>query len=195
MGARRPVRAQVRIAVANGDLATASRSSGELTGIAAAYGTSGFVAVSAQAAGAVLLAEGKPNDALPVLLDACRRWHQLNAPYDTAQVHLLLAQAYAQMRDGDAVRRERAAAERLLQRLGAAARGRNHLPGGLTSREAEVLACVAAGRNNREVAGELVISEKTVARHLSNIFAKLGVSSRTQAAAYAFEHGLARPHG
>ena len=75
----------------------------------------------------------------------------------------------------------------------AARRGRAALPGGLTGREAEVLALVAAGRSNREVAAALVLSPKTVARHLSNIFAKLGVSSRTQAAAYAFEHGLAAP--
>ena len=68
-------------------------------------------------------------------------------------------------------------------------------PGGLTDRELEVLALLAAGRSNREIAGALVISGKTVARHLSNIFAKLGVSSRTQAAAYAFEHGLATERG
>lgn len=64
---------------------------------------------------------------------------------------------------------------------------------GLTEREAEVLARVAEGRTNREVAAALVVSEKTVARHLSNIFAKLGLSSRTAAAAYAFEHDLATP--
>jgi DNA-binding NarL/FixJ family response regulator len=67
------------------------------------------------------------------------------------------------------------------------------LPAGLTGREAEVLALVAAGRTNREIAETLVLSHKTVARHLSNIFAKIGVTSRTQAAAYAFRHGLAAP--
>jgi DNA-binding CsgD family transcriptional regulator len=77
--------------------------------------------------------------------------------------------------------------------------GRRHgdpnlvLPGGLSAREAEVLALVAAGRTNREIAATLVLSPKTVARHLSNIFAKLGVTSRTQAAAFAYEHGLATP--
>ena len=72
-------------------------------------------------------------------------------------------------------------------------RGRSSLPAGLTGREAEVLALVAAGRTNREIAEVLVLSHKTVARHLSNIFVKLEVTSRTQAAAYAFEHGLATP--
>jgi DNA-binding NarL/FixJ family response regulator len=69
------------------------------------------------------------------------------------------------------------------------------LPGGLTVREAEVLRLVAAGKSNREIATLLVLSDKTVARHLSNIFAKLGLSSRTAATAFAFEHGLASAHG
>jgi DNA-binding NarL/FixJ family response regulator len=54
----------------------------------------------------------------------------------------------------------------------------------------EVIALVAAGKSNREVAAELVISERTVARHMSNIFAKLGISSRSAATAYAYEHDL-----
>ena len=62
--------------------------------------------------------------------------------------------------------------------------------GGLTAREVEVLRLVAKGRSNPEIAAALVLSEKTVARHLSNIFAKLDVTSRTAAAAWAFQHGL-----
>jgi DNA-binding NarL/FixJ family response regulator len=93
------------------------------------------------------------------------------------------------------------AAEETFVRLGATPdieqvrrlRGRPPLPDGLTPREAEVLALVATGRSNREVAAMLVISEKTVARHLTNIFAKLGLPSRTAATAYAFDHGLAQP--
>ena len=68
--------------------------------------------------------------------------------------------------------------------------GPGELPGGLTAREAEVLRLVAAGKSNRAIAGELVISEHTVARHLQNIFAKLDVPSRSAATAFAFEHGL-----
>ena len=105
--------------------------------------------------------------------------------------------------DEDAATLELDAAEAVLDRLGAAPdaaaaralRGRPALPGGLTGREAEVLALVAAGRPNREIAEALVLSHKTVARHLSNIFAKLGVRSRVQAAAFAYEHGLAAPDG
>ena len=108
---------------------------------------------------------------------------------------------YQALGDGDAATLELDAAAAVFDELGAtldaaevAASARAAaLPGGLSAREAEVLALVAAGRTNREIAAALVLSPKTVARHLSNIFAKLGVSSRTQAAAYAFEHGLATP--
>lgn len=125
-------------------------------------------------------------------------------PHDAARVRLLLARAYRALGDEDAATLELDAAESVFERLGAAPdaaearalrRRRPALPGGLTGREAEVLALVAAGRTNREIAETLVVSHKTVARHLSNIFAKLGVRSRTQAAAYAYEHGLAAPDG
>lgn len=68
-------------------------------------------------------------------------------------------------------------------------------PDGLTAREVEVLALVASGLTNRQVARELVLADKTVARHLSNIFSKLGLASRTAAAAYAYEHNLVRGSG
>jgi DNA-binding NarL/FixJ family response regulator len=92
---------------------------------------------------------------------------------------------------------ELAAARRGLAELGAAPAEREAAalitptyPGGLTAREAEVLRLVAAGRTNPEIAALLVLSEKTVARHLSNIFGKLDVTSRTAAAAFAFEHHI-----
>ncbi|HJW61016.1 MAG TPA: helix-turn-helix transcriptional regulator, partial [Actinomycetota bacterium] len=168
---------------------------------ASTYGSSGLEAAALQARGAVLLAGGRAEAALPTLRAACRRWLELDAPYDAARVRLLLAGTYQALGDADAALRELDAAQVVFERLGAALdvrevaarRGRAALPGGLTGREAEVLALVAAGRSNREIAAVLVLSHKTVARHLSNIFAKLGVSSRTQAAAYAFEHGLAAP--
>jgi DNA-binding NarL/FixJ family response regulator len=62
--------------------------------------------------------------------------------------------------------------------------------GGLTARQIEVLRLVAGGRSNREVAAELYLSEKTVSRHLTNIFTKIGVSSRAAATAFAYEHGV-----
>jgi DNA-binding NarL/FixJ family response regulator len=193
--------AQVEIALAAGDADTAGRACDELTRTASTYGSSGLEAAALQARGAVLLAGGRAEAALPTLRAACRRWLELDAPYDAARVRLLLARTYQALGDADAALRELDAAQVVFARLGAtldvrevaARRGRAALPGGLTGREAEVLALVAAGRSNREIAAVLVLSHKTVARHLSNIFAKLGVSSRTQAAAYAFEHGLAAP--
>jgi DNA-binding NarL/FixJ family response regulator len=192
--------AQVEIALAAGDVETAGRACDELTATASTYGSSGLEAAALQARGAVLLAGGRAEAALPTLRAACRRWRELDAPYDAARVRVLLARAYAALGDGDAATMELDAAAAVFQRLGAtldaasthaAGRGRPALPGGLTGREAEVLALVAAGRTNREIAATLVLSHKTVARHLSNIFAKLGVTSRTQAAAWAYEHGLA----
>jgi DNA-binding NarL/FixJ family response regulator len=193
--------AQVEIALAAGDAETAGRACDELTTTASTYGSSGLEAAALQARGALLLAGGRVEAALPTLRAACRRWRELDAPYDAARVRLLLAEAYRALGDADAATRELDAAEAAFERLGAtldaagiaALRGRPALPGGLTGREAEVLALVAAGRSNREIAEALVLSPKTVARHLSNIFAKLGVTSRTQAAAYAYEHGLAAP--
>jgi DNA-binding NarL/FixJ family response regulator len=101
------------------------------------------------------------------------------------------ATAELESRAGDeaGARLELQVAQRTFQRLGAGA-GQASLPAGLTTREAEVLRLVATGRSNREIAAELVLSEHTVARHLNNIFAKLGVSSRTAATAFAFERDL-----
>jgi DNA-binding CsgD family transcriptional regulator len=193
--------AQVEIALAAGATETARQAAEELEQTASTYGSSGLEATALQARGAILLAEPRLEAALPTLRAACRRWQELDAPYDAARVRLLLAAAYQALGDTDAALLELDAAEAVFERLGAvldaavipALRGRPVLPDGLTRREAEVLALVAAGRTNREIAATLVLSQKTVARHLSNIFVKIGVASRTQAAAYAYEHGLARP--
>jgi len=193
--------AQVEIALAAGQPEVAARACDELERTASTYGSSGLEAAALQARGAALLAVGRAEAALPTLRAACRRWQELDAPHDAARVRVALAGAYRALGDGDAAALELDAAEAVFQRLGAAPdavrvralRARPALPGGLTEREAEVLALVAAGRSNREIAEALVLSSKTVARHLSNIFAKLGVATRTQAAAYAFEHGLATP--
>ena len=111
----------------------------------------------------------------------------------------MLAEAYRQIGDADGAELELAAAAEVFERLGAAPdvaavalrRGTVIRPGGLTDREVEVLALLAAGRSNREIARVLVIAEKTVARHLSNIFIKLEVGTRTAAAAWAHQHDLA----
>ncbi|MEX0754900.1 MAG: LuxR C-terminal-related transcriptional regulator [Actinomycetota bacterium] len=192
--------AQVEIALAIGDGATARAASEELDRAAVTYGTSGLRAAALRGRGAVLLGEGNATEALPPLREALALWHDLGAPHDAARVRELLAVAYTAMGDADAAGREYEAATTAYARLGAkldAERVAAHgsagppIPGGLTDREVEVLSLVATGRTNRDVADVLVLSEKTVARHLSNIFAKLGVSSRTEAAAFAFQHGLA----
>lgn len=193
--------AQVEIAVAGGEVVTAGKACEELEDIAGTYASSGLEVMARHARGAILLADGHPAEALPVLRDACQRWHDVEAPYDCARIRLLLARAYDALGDPEAAALERDVAGELFARLGAARdaeatagrRARTPLPDGLTPREAEVLTLVAAGKTNRDIAGDLVISEKTVARHLSNIFTKLGLGSRTAAAAYAFEHGLTRP--
>lgn len=191
--------AQVEIAVASGDTEVARTAADELEATAATYHSSGLKAASLQARGAVLLADGHPSEALPTLRSACRLWQELAAPYDAAKTRLLLVHIYRALGDEDAVALELDAAERVFDQLGATLdaqrvatlRGRSALPDGLTEREAEVLRLVAAGKSNREIAADLVLSDKTVARHLANIFTKLGLSSRTAAAAYAFKHGLA----
>ncbi len=198
--ARAPLRAaQVEIALARGDLDTARTAAAELTATAAAYGSSGLVGTAAAATGAVRLAEDRAADALPVLAEAGRVWRDCGARYDTARVRVLLARAYRALGDADSAGRELDAADAAFAELGAvpdraavaALRGAGpRRPGGLTAREVEVLVCLAAGRTNREIAAALVISEKTVGRHLSNLFTKIGVSSRGAATAYAYEHGL-----
>lgn len=192
--------AQVDIALAANDHTTANEAVAELTETASAYKTLGLLAAAYRATGAILLAEENPAEALPTLLEACRLSLELSAPYDCARTRVLLATAYEQLGDPDTAEREKAAAGELLTELGAADHaaladkaGRQPRPGGLTEREIEVLGCLAGGRSNKEIAAALFISDKTVQRHLSNIFTKLGLTSRTAATAYAYEHRLAAP--
>jgi DNA-binding NarL/FixJ family response regulator len=194
--------AHAEIALECGEIEEARLACEELEETASSYRSSGLEAAAPQARGAVLLAARRPAEALQALRLACLRWQQLNAPYEAARVRFLLARAYDALGNQDAASLELDAAAAVFSRLGARLdaervahlRGRTSLPGGLTERETEVLVLVAAGKTNREIAASLFISEKTVARHLSNIFDKLDLPSRTAAAAYAFAHGLA-PRG
>jgi DNA-binding CsgD family transcriptional regulator len=195
--------AQVEITLAAGDVVAATEACDELAETASTFRSSGLVAMSGQASGALALATGHCAEALPQLRAAHRCWCETAAPYEAARVAELMAQAYAGLDDLDAADRERAAACATFARLGArgdlerasSRRLRPTPPGGLSAREAEVLQLVAAGMSNRRLAASLTLSEKTVARHLSNIYTKLGVSSRTQAVVYAFAHGLTPDEG
>ena len=158
-------------------------------------------ALGGTAEGAVLLAEGDLTAALRALQRARRGWQELDVPYEAARCRVLAGRAYRAMGDEDLARMEFAAARAVFVDLGArpdleavdalsgTAAGPRSDP--LTTREWEVLRLVAAGMTNRGIARELFLSEKTVARHLSNIFTKLGLSSRSAATAYAYQHGLA----
>lgn len=190
--------AQVEIAVAAGDPATASVAADELDAVASAYRSSGLQAAAKRSRGSVLLATGRTEEALSTLRLACSGWTELEAPYDCAKVRVLLARAYRQLGDIESSERELDAARSAFEELGAeldakeaGGERRATLPNGLTEREAEVLALVGAGSTNRQIADELFLSQKTVARHVSNIFTKLGVTTRTAAARFAFEHGIA----
>ena len=181
--------AMVEIAIAAGRLDDAVAAASELEATAATYATSGLEAMAAAARGAVLLAEGQAEEALPVLREACRRWHELGAAYDAAGTCVRLAEAYRALGDAVSAAAEVERAKAAYERLGV------HppvweSPDGLTQRECEVLALVADGRSNRQIGEALYISDRTVARHLTNIFHKIGVTSRTQAARYAIDRGV-----
>lgn len=158
-------------------------------------------ASAAAASGAVAFAARNLDRALPLLRRALALWLELRVPYEAAQVRMTLAAADRAAGDDEGARMELRAAEQAFRQLGAVPDARRaaallaevhrRQPGGLTEREIQVLRLVAAGHTNRGIAAELVISEHTVARHLNNIFAKLDVSSRAAATAYAFQHGLA----
>jgi ATP/maltotriose-dependent transcriptional regulator MalT len=193
--------AYVEIMLAAGDPAAARAGAEELAEIAAAVDALYLQAVSACAMGAVLLAEGNGMGALEELRRAWTQWQQLDAPYEAGRVRVLIGLAWRRLGDEDACEMELDAALWIFQQLGAvpelarvealAGKVMTEAPCGLTAREVQVLRLVATGRTNRAISTELVISEKTVARHVSNIFTKVGLSSRSEATAYAYEHGLA----
>ena len=185
--------AQVEIARAAGDPEQARGAAAELAAVAEELQAPYLRAQAAAATGAALLDLGDAAAAASTLRRAVRAWVELAAPYEAARARVLLASAYRLLGDEDGERLERVSAVRAFRALGAAPdlAALGAAPqGSLSSREVEVLRLVASGKSNRAVAEALVISEKTVARHLSNIFTKLDVASRSAATAYAYEHGI-----
>lgn len=181
--------AQTEIALAAGDVALAEISAQELSDTAIAFESAGLGAEGNRCRGAVLLARGQTVEAMALLRMAFNTWQELDAPYDVARTRLLLADAYAALGDADAAARERSATEACFARLGVVA-AREGLPMGLTAREVEVVRLIAAGDSNRAIAEKLVLSQKTVARHVSNIFGKVGATSRSGVTAFAYDNGL-----
>jgi DNA-binding CsgD family transcriptional regulator len=183
-----------------GDIGAARDAAAELTQIADAYGTPALRAMADHARGAVLLTEGDAQAALVVLRAAWEVWRELQAPYEAARVRVLVGLACRELGDAEAATMELRAARGVFAQLGATPElarleALAHMDAaatahGLTERELQVLRLLAIGTTNRAIAGELVVAQKTVDRHVSNIFAKLGVSSRAAATAYAYQHRL-----
>ncbi len=179
----------------------AERVCDELDQVADSVATPVARAMAMQARGSLLLARGSADAALEPLRLAFACWTTLGAPYLAARVRVLLGRACRHLGDADSAELEHSAARDTFEDLGAVPDLRNldlkdagatapSARHGLTAREVEVLRLVASGKTNKAIAKQLFISDKTIDRHVSNIFTKLGVSSRSAATAFAFEHGL-----
>lgn len=195
--------AYAEIMLAAGDLNAARLAADELSRTATVVGAPVLRAIASQTEGAVLRAEGKPAAALAALRDACTVWRDVDAPYDAACVRVSMALALRELGDTDSAAMELRAASDVFVQLGAApdlhrietlgSTSASPNGGELTDREIQVLRLIATGKTNRAIAASLGISEKTVARHVSNLFVKLGLSTRAAATAYAFKRGLMTP--
>jgi DNA-binding NarL/FixJ family response regulator len=191
--------AQVEVSLAVGEVESGHAATRDLEAMARREEATLLEALACGARGAVAVAEGEVARALDQLRRARTLWLELEFPYEAAQARLLLATACRAAGDEDTATLELRAARAAFERLGSASQVRrvDELlgtapagPGGLTSRQLEVLRLVAAGKANRDIAADLVLSEHTVSRHLENIYAKLGVSSRAAAVAFAHTHDL-----
>jgi DNA-binding NarL/FixJ family response regulator len=197
--------AHVEIMLAASELGEARQASDELCAIADHFGMEALRAIARHSAGMVLLAEGDARGAVEALQLALAMWQRIGAPYQRARVRVALARAYHLLGDEDGAALEREAARKVFAELGAApdvaaidsrvAPTPSASPApdshGLSARELEVLRLVASGKTNKVIARELFVSEKTIDRHVSNIFTKVDVNTRAAATAWAFKKGLA----
>ena len=198
--------AAVEIFLACDDIGGARGAADELTRMAGTFDSAWLITMAAAADGAVKLKAGQAREALAPLRLALSGWHRLDAPYEAARVQVMVGRVCHALHDADGARLEWEAALRVFRQFAAApavadvetllAEASKPAPPPaatdvLTAREVEVLRLIAQGHTNRTIAGTLDISERTVARHVSNIFTKLDLSTRSAAAAYAFKHHLA----
>jgi DNA-binding NarL/FixJ family response regulator len=195
--------ARVEILLAGRDPEGARAACAELAAIAARFPTDVLRATAVHAQGSVELAAGNPREGLVLLRRAWQAWQTLEVPHAAARAREALGLACRALGDRAGGRMELEAARSTYQALGArpdVARVEALLANrtdaglhGLTRREVQVLRLVAAGRSNKEVAGALALSVKTVERHVGNILTKLDVPSRVAATAWAYEHEVVRP--
>lgn len=197
----RVLAAFAEIMLSAGDTDAVRAATDELEQLAGDFHTPYLRALAESVRGSVLLTDGDARAACAALRRAWTTWQELDAPYEAAQARLLMSKACRELADHDTADMELDAARRVFEQLGAgpalarvaevSGKRAARAAGGLTRREVDVLRLVATGATNREVGDSLFISEKTVARHLNNIFTKLDISSRAAATAYAYEHEMA----
>jgi DNA-binding CsgD family transcriptional regulator len=190
----------VEIMLAANNVPAAGTAADELSEIAANLAAPLLQAAATNAEGAVLLGAGQAGAALAALRQAWTLWQELEALYEAARVRVLIGRACRELGDEDTAEMELDAARWVFRQLGAmpdlarvealSHKTAAQQASGLTAREVQVLRLVAAGKTNREIATALVISDHTARRHLQNIFAKLGVSTRAAATAFAYQHNL-----
>ena len=196
--------AHVEIMLAASDLAEARRASDELSALAERFALELLTAMAQHARGALSLAEGDAQGAIDPLRHARDAWHRVGAPYLSARIRILMARAFQVVGDSDGAAMEVDAARKVFVELGAApdvaatetmlqstlVSARQTPPHGLSARELQVLLLVASGKTNKAIADALFLSEKTIDRHVSNIFVKLNVTTRSAATAWAYQHRL-----
>jgi ATP/maltotriose-dependent transcriptional regulator MalT len=197
LGRVRLLHASVHIAVAADDLEHAGEAVRELDSLADRFDTPMLYATAALARGRLQLAQGDFTNAVATFRTAARQWQELDVPYEVATANTLLGQACRQAGDEDAAQESFSRARALFEHIGAhldarviKTAGPTPAPGGLTNREVQVLHLIAEGKANKEIAAQLQLSAKTISRHLTNIFNKLGVTSRAAATAFAYQNHL-----
>ena len=194
LGRARLLPALVEVGLLRGSLPEAQHYCDELEAAAEQFDSDGFRAWARHWHGALLCAQGRAADAVAELVGAIRLYREQHERYETARAYECLARAHRDVGDAELADADLATALTIYRRVHAEPDVRRldvDRAGGLTAREVEILRLIAAGSTNREVAASAFISEKTVSRHLANIFAKIGVTSRTAAAAWARDHGVA----